>query len=163
MGQWSAQSMCVVVISNLLSSSLPTSNVIKPRIQFNLKNVSWVCHCFCGQSVTALIQPIIFPSKFCNNFSTWAHRFSDSQNLVSGWEVSLSHLLEIEKNPRTHPRPEETAGLELSNLYFERALQEILMKAEFELISFLLANGSLCKKPNCIIPPVHRPTGYLED
>lgn len=97
MGQWSAQSRCVVVISNLLSSSLPTSDVIKPRIQFNLKNVSWVCHCFCCQSVTALIQLVIFPSKFCNNFSAWAHRFSDSQNLVPGWEVWLSHLLEIEK------------------------------------------------------------------
>lgn len=77
--------------------------------------------------------------------------------------MTITFIRNRKKNPRTHPRPEETPGLELSNLYFERALQEILMKAEFELISFLLANGSLCKKPNCIIPPVHRPTGYLED
>lgn len=62
-----------------------------------------------------------------------------------------------------HPRPEETPGVEISNLHFEQVLQEILMKAEFEFISFLLASGFLCKKCNCVIPPVHRPPGYLED
>lgn len=55
---------------------IPTSIVIKPQIQFILKNVSWVYHCFCCHSVTALFQPIIFPSNFWSISSIWVHHFS---------------------------------------------------------------------------------------
>lgn len=86
------------VILSLLFFSLPTSNIIKPQIQWNLKCVSRVWHCFCCHLAAAFVLLIFFPSNFGKNSRIRVHCCSGSQDLVPRREVSVSHLLEREKS-----------------------------------------------------------------